>query len=73
MSAAPTQTQGIAACMEHWFSASEAALDQAHNRRVTSAQRIESFRFASRAEARGNRLAQMLRTGTTDRWVREAA
>ena len=73
MNAAPTQTQGIAACMEHWFSASEVALDRAHDRRLNSAQRLEAFRLSSRAEARGNRLACLLRTDSAGRWVREAA
>ncbi len=73
MNAAPTTTQGIAACMEHWFSASEQAMDEAHNPRISSADRLEAFRFASRAEARGNRLACLLRADSSDRWVREAA
>ena len=73
MNAAPTNTQGIAACMAHWFNASEASLDQAHNPHISSAGRLEAFRFASRAEARGSRLARLLRADSADRWVREAA
>lgn len=69
----PTRTQSIAACMAHWFNTSEASLNQAHSPRATSAQRLEAFRFASRAEARGNRLAGLLRADSADRWVREAA
>lgn len=70
---APTNTHGIAACMAHWFNASEASLDQAHNPHISSAGRLEAFRFASRAEARGSRLARLLRADSAERWVREAA
>jgi len=73
METTPNRTEGIAACMAHWFNASEASFDQAHNPHISSAGRLEAFRFASRAEARGSRLARLLRADSAERWVREAA
>lgn len=69
----PCQTHGIALCMQHWSAASEEALDQAHNPHHSSASRVESFRLASRAEARADRLSGLLRSVTTERFMKEAA
>jgi hypothetical protein len=69
----PAQVHGIALCMQHWCSASEEALDQAHNPHRSSASRVESLRFSSRAETRAERLSNLLRAASTERFVREAA
>ena len=69
----PAQVEGLTLCMQHWCLATEDALYRAHDRRATSAQRLEALRLSSRAEVRAGRLLTLLRRVETTRFMQEAA